>query len=131
MALLLLALLSQGVAQAAETYWQGVAKTVSAAIENVVAKYRAGDAKAARTALTEAYFGAFEDSKMEAAIRKEIGQERAIEVEGLFGDLRSAIKAGDGAEVGRIAAMLHGALAADGQALDAAHVPPDVYAVNQ
>lgn len=123
--------LSVGTAQAAEAYWQGVAQTVAAAVDDVVARFEAGDEKAARTALTEAYFGQFEDSKMEAAVRQQIGKERAVEVEGMFGDIRKAIKAGDGAEVKRIAGQLRGALQTDGQALDAAKIPADVYVVNQ
>lgn len=123
--------LSLGMAQAAEAYWQGIAAGVVAAVDTVVTRFEAGDEKAARAALTEAYFGQFEDSKMEAAVRQQIGKERAVEVESMFGDIRSAMKAGDGAEVRRIAAALRAALNADGQALDAAKIPPEVYVVNQ
>ncbi len=129
--LAVVAALSLGTAQAADGHWQGVATTVAGAIDGVVAHFEAGDDKSARAALTEAYFGRFEDSKMEAAVRKEIGKDRAVEVEGMFSDIRKAMKAGDGAEVRRIASQLKAALKTDGQALDAAKVSADVYEVNQ
>lgn len=116
---------------AAESYWQGVAKDVAASVAVVVERARAGDAKAARQALTEAYFGHYEDRKMEAAVRKEIGGQRARDVEALFGDMRKAIQRGDTAAVEGIAAQLDAALAADGKALDAAGVPAEVFAVNK
>ena len=104
--------LSLGSAQATEAYWQGVATHVVAAIDHLVAQFEAGDEKAARAALTEAYFGQFEDSKMEAAVRQEIGKDRAIQIEGMLGDIRSAITAGNGPELRRIAAGLRSALQA-------------------
>lgn len=124
-------LLICGAAVAAEGHWQATAKHVAAAVDDIEAMFAAGDTAAARTALTEAYFGRFEDSKMEAAIRKEIGGDRAIEVEGMFGKMRKAIKAGDAKTVEQTADALRQALAADAKALDAAGVPAEVYEVNR
>lgn len=129
--LLLIAALAAPAARAAEAYWQGVATDVAAKIATVRDRYDAGDEKAARQALTEAYFGEFEDRKMEAAIRKEIGADRARQLEALFGALRKAIKARDGAAVQRLASELDAGLSADGKQLDAAGVPPEVFAVNR
>lgn len=118
-------------AGAAEGHWQGVADKVIAAVGEVEARFAAGDDAGARKALTAAYFGNFEDSKMEAAIRKEMGQSRAVEVEGMFGGIRKAIKAQDKTAVQSIAEELRQALRTDGAALDAAKIPPEVFAVNQ
>lgn len=130
-ALLLIGFLSVSFAHAAETYWQTVAARVATKIDSVHERFRAGDGRAARQALTEAYFAEFEDSKMEAAIRKELGIDRARQLEGAFGTLRKAVKSNDGGAVNRLAAELKAALASDGKRLDAAGVPPEVFAVNQ
>lgn len=116
---------------AAEPHWQGVAATVTAAVDDVVARFEAGDHKAARAALTQAYFGRFEESKMETAVRQAISQDRAVEVEGMFADIRTAMKAGDLAEVKRLAATLRQALKTDAKALDDAKVAPETLAVTQ
>lgn len=128
---LLGALLWSGIAGAAQTHWQAVAARVTEAVEAVRGAYEAGDGAAARKLLMDAYFGQFEDSKMEAAIRKQIGQSRAVALEGMFGDLRKAIKAGDGAMVAALTQRLGSALAEDGKLLDAAGVPAEVYEVNR
>ncbi len=124
-------LLICGVGLAADGHWRATAQRVAAAIDDVQAKFAAGDTAAARSALTEAYFGRFEDSKMEAAIRKEIGGSRAVEVEGMFGNMRKAIKAKDAETVQQTADSLRQALAEDAKALDAAGVPAEVYEVNR
>lgn len=118
-------------AAAAESYWRSVAGDIAASVAVVVERARAGDAKTARQALTEAYFGHYEDRKMEAAVRKEIGGQRARDVEALFADMRKAVQRGDTAAVESIATQLNAALAADGKALDEAGVPAEVFAVNK
>ncbi|HSV28928.1 MAG TPA: hypothetical protein VLL76_05200, partial [Candidatus Omnitrophota bacterium] len=108
-----------GAARAAESaHWAKVAADIGAVIAQAEAQAVAGNPDEAKKTVTQAYFGVFESSKMEAAIRKEIGAKPAYEREKLFADLRKAITKGDSAVIRQIAAALRTGLAEDGKALD-------------
>ena len=123
-----LALLGAGSAAAAEFRWAGVAEEVAGQLEQAVAANKAGTADRARQAVLTAYFGLFEDRKMEAAIRKELGQAHTVDLEDRFNALRKAVGgAAAPATVAAQAAELSAMLRKDGFALDALGVPEQVY----
>jgi hypothetical protein len=110
-----------------KTQAEDVAKSLDAA-EEIFAK---GDVAAAKRGLTEAYFHHFEDSKLEAAIRRFIGAKRASQIERMFSDMRKAMTANDAAEVKRLGAAMREAVAKDAKILDEEKVAPGVFEVNQ
>lgn len=118
-------------AQAAEDHWvtqaQGVIKVVDAA----EASFAKGDVEGGKRGLTEAYFQAFEDSKLEAAIRKYVSAKRATEIEKMFATMRKAMTANDAAQVKAAGQSLRDAVVAEAKGLDAAKVSPNVFEVNQ
>ena len=116
---------------AAEPYWQKVAASVSATLAEAEAASRRGEVDLAKRGINQAYFGRFEDTKLEAAIRKEVSAKRATQIERMFADMRKAVTAGDQPAVGKAAAEIRDALAADAKALDAAKVAPEVFKVNE
>lgn len=129
---LILVAVSTERAMASESYWADIGKKISTHIENAESLYADGDSKGARRAVIQAYFGEFEDKKMEAAMRVELGAKHTYEVERLFGDLRKAIKNGaDTAVIAESATAIHTAIKRDAIALDKAGITPEVFAVNQ
>ena len=123
-----LGLLAAGTALAGDFRWGSVAEAVAAQLEAALAASRAGDADGARQAVLTAYFGLFEDRKMEAAVRKELGQAHTAEVEDRFNALRKAVGGGAAPEAlaGRVAELSE-ILRQDALALDKAGVPEQVY----
>ncbi len=112
--------------------WQPLAIQIARITDDVETKYAAGDAKAARRLVIEAYFGIFEDRKMEAAMRMTLGAKHTYKVEKLFGNLRKAIKKGeDNATIKALAQSIRDAVMRDALALDAADIPAEVFKVNQ
>lgn len=116
---------------AAGGHWQTQADGVIKAMDTAEAAFAQGDLETAKRAVTEAYFQSFEDSKLEAAIRKYVGAKRAAEMEKSFATLRKAIAAKDAAQVKAIAQSLREAVAAEAAKLDQANVAPTVFEVNQ
>lgn len=112
-------------------HWQAKAEDVGKAVTAAETIYLKGDLDGAKRAVTEAYFGHFEETKLEGAMRKHIGAKRAAEVERMFATLRKAMTANDSAQVKAVAQGLRDAMTADAKILDAAKVSPDVYEVNQ
>jgi len=112
-------------------HWSTLAASISAEIAKAEALAVGGNADEAKKVVTQAYFGLFESEKMEAALRKEIGAKPAYEREKQFGDLRKLVTRGTPDEIKALAAALRAGLAADGKALDAAGISPDVFTVNQ
>lgn len=112
-------------------HWQTKAEDVGKAVTAAEAVFAKGDLDAAKRAVTEAYFGHFEDTKLEGAIRKHIGAKRAADVERMFATMRKAMTAGDAAQVKAVAQGLRDAMTTDAKILDDAKVSPDVYEVNQ
>lgn len=112
--------------------WLAVAEAVVEHIDAAEQSYLAGDAKQAKRSVVSAYFGVFEDRKMEAAMRMELGAKHTYQVERLFGDLRKAIQKGqDAADVNAIAESIRVAMRRDAEKLDQAGIPLEVFQVNQ
>ena len=127
-AMLALGLFAAGAAAAAEFRWAAVAEEVVGQLERGLAAAKAGDTDRARQAVLTAYFGLFEDRKMEGAIRKELGQAHTVDVEDRFNALRKAVGVKPlpddlAARVAELGAMLR----KDAGLLDAAGVPEQVY----
>jgi high-affinity iron transporter len=132
LAMLAVMLAVAGSALAADqTHWSRLAAAIAAEIAEAEAKALAGQADESKKAVTAAYFGGFETSKMEAALRKELGAKYAFAREKQFGDLRKLVSKGAPDEIRLLAAALRAGLLEDGKALDAARISPDVFAVNQ
>lgn len=120
--------------QAAENdgYWSSVAERIGNHISQAEKHYQQGDAKAARRSVVQAYFGEFEDTKMEAAMRMEMSAKHTWRVEKKFGAMRKAIKKGASQdEIGAIAADIRQAISRDAKLLDKAGITPEVFKVNQ
>ncbi|WP_428608838.1 hypothetical protein [Sedimenticola sp.] len=114
------------------TGWLAVAEAVVQHIDQAEQAYLAGDHKQAKHAVVSAYFGVFEDRKMEAAMRLELGAKHTYLVEKKFGDLRKAIqKDAGGAEVSAVAESIRVAMRRDAALLDKAGIPLTVFKVNQ
>ncbi len=112
--------------------WRPLAEEIARIIDKAETSYRAGDAKAARRAVIEAYFGVFEDRKMEAAMRTTIGARHTYLVEKQFAELRRKIKNGESADkIHRLAEEIRIALRRDAKVLDQAGVPAEVFKVKQ
>lgn len=118
-------------AQADGGHWQTKAEDVGKAVTAAETTFLKGDVDGAKRAVTEAYFGHFEETKLEGAMRKHIGAKRAAEVEKMFATLRKAMGANDSAQVKAVAQGLRDAMKTDAKILDDAKVSPDVYEVNQ
>lgn len=110
-------------------YWRGVAEEVSTVFNDIIAAVRRGDDKAAKRSQTQAYFGVFEERKMEAAIRKTFGQARAYEIESGFAQVRRMIGTGTAEEIQNALDALVEMIKHDAVALDQAGVSKDVYDV--
>ncbi len=124
-------LLTNQPASAAEGHWATQAGAVAKAVTEAEAHFAKGDLDGAKRLLTEAYFQHFEDTKLEAAIRRHISAKRAVEIEKFFPTIRKAMAAGDAAQVKAVAQQLREAVAADAKSLDADKVAPGVFEVNQ
>ena len=112
--------------------WKGVAEEVVAHIDAAETAYRAGDQKQANRSIISAYFGVFEDRKMEAAMRLELGAKHTYLVEKQFANMRKAIRKDAGeASVAAIAQSIREAMRRDAARLDEAGIPLDVFKVKQ
>jgi len=119
-------------ASADKAYWSGVSGEIAFVLSDAEKIYAEGNAKRAKKAVQHAYFGIFESSKMEAAMRKTISAKHTYLVERKFGHMRKAIKKGvSAAELHAIAEDLRNDLARDAKLLDEAGVSKEVFAVNQ
>ncbi len=111
--------------------WRPLGEKIVQLIDEAQSRYKAGDAKTARRAVTKAYFGLFEDRKMEAAMRTAIGAKHTYQVEKRFGDLRKAIKNAESIEtIDAIAQSIRESIRRDAKVLDKAGVPAEVFKVN-
>ncbi|MBX9634610.1 MAG: hypothetical protein K2X44_06480 [Magnetospirillum sp.] len=119
------------IAHAAEGHWMAQAMGVARAVDDAEASFAKGDVNGGKRGLTEAYFQNFEDSKLEAAIRKYVGAKRATEIEKLFAAMRKAMTANDPAQVHTVGQSIREAVIAEAAGLDAAKVAPGVFEVNQ
>lgn len=70
--------------------WLTVATEIRINLEKVLSSYEDDQPDKAKSYIVDAYFGVFEEKKMEHAIKENISTERAHEVESMFGDIRKA-----------------------------------------
>lgn len=106
----------QGFAQASK--WGDVVSKIESTLQQMLTAYKQKDLDKAKELHTDSYFGIFEESGMETAIRKNISAKRAAEVETLFGEVRKLMIAGAGqAKVEEAAKTLLGALKNDAKDL--------------
>lgn len=115
-------------AASAETFsWMAVAEETIAALTEASQHHAEGDIAQSKRAITRAYFGVFEEQKMEAALRKMLGESHTFMVERQFSTLRRNLATVTPAEFSRTVAMLAEQLRADAQQLDLLGVPREVY----
>src|SRR3990172_10267714 len=93
--LLLVAAVALGGTEAPPGPWLDVAREVSGVLDRAVRAYEASDPASAQDLAGEAYFGAFEDRGMEAAIRREISARRSRDLEKMFAEIRQAMGRGE------------------------------------
>jgi len=93
--LLLVASVALGGTGAPPGPWLEVAGEVSGVLDRAARAYEAKDLRGAQDLAAEAYFGAFEERGMEAAVRREISVRRARELERMFGGVRQAMTRGE------------------------------------
>lgn len=118
-------------AHAGGTYWAGVAEETIAALAQARDAHQAGDTDAAKKASITAYFGVFESRKLEAALRKEMGQKHTVAVESQFNQLRKMLGQGAPADdVAKLVGQLSDVLREDAKILDDKGIPEDVFNLN-
>ncbi|MAG01429.1 MAG: hypothetical protein CL388_09555 [Acidiferrobacteraceae bacterium] len=112
--------------------WPEMAEEIVVHIDRSTEFYQAGELKKAAQEVVKAYFGIFEDKKMEAAIRVTVGSKHAWLVERLFGKLRKAIKGEAGLEaVMEAAEKIREAVRRDALVLVEKEIPLEVFQPNQ
>ncbi len=117
---------------AADNNWAPIAEQIIEFIDEAENHYQTDDLKSAKQSIVKAYFGVFEDRKMEAAMRMELGSKHTYRVEKLFGNLRKAMtKGAPKTETAAIAQSIREAMRRDAQKLDQAGIPLEVFRVNQ
>ena len=121
-----------GNALAAETTnWSQVAEVIVTHITTAETLYQGGKAAEAGRSVVQAYFGVFEDRKMEAAMRTELGAKHTYQVEQQFGALRKAIRQqADMETIQTLAQGIRESVVRDARALDEANIPMEVFEVN-
>ena len=125
---LLSSLLLVSPAPAAAGPWSDLAGEIDTQLHQALDLYRQGQAKAARSAVTRAYFGLFEDRRMEAAMRTQLGARYTYKVEKRFSRLRRIIRAGlPPQQLEEEIRALSRILTQDGEHLDAAGIPAAVF----
>ena len=130
--LLIILMLLYSTSSFANNAWQKMAEDIVTQIDQAVSFYVAGNLKSAAQAVVKAYFGIFEDRKMEAAIRVTLGSKHAYLVERLFGKLRKAIKKDKGSDVVRRTAQeIRDAVRKDAKILDKKNISLNVFQPNQ
>lgn len=111
-----------------ETFsWTTVAEDTIAALTAAARHHAEGDVTGCKRAITRAYFGVFEERKMEAALRKMLGESHTFMVERQFSKLRRTATTATPDEFGQTVAALADQLRADARELDALGVPQEVY----
>ena len=112
--------------------WTSMADDIVVKIDSAQQLYAQGKAKEANREIIKAYFGTFEDKKMEAAVRVTIGSKHAWKVERLFGKMRKLIKkSASQEEVGVIADKIRHAIVRDAKVLKDKNIPLNVFNPNK
>lgn len=122
----------ESAAAAESSTWSEVAEEIAAQISLAESLYQEDKPTEARRAVSQAYFGVFEDKKMEAAMRIELGAKYTYQVEQQFGALRKAIRVqADKETVQGLAQGIRETVMRDARTLDQANIPLEVFEVNQ
>lgn len=109
--------------------WAAVAAETVAALDEASLQQADGNLAECKRAIARAYFGIFEEQKMEAAMRKMLGQGHAFMVERQFSNLRRSAATASPEDFRQAVAALAEQLRADAQRLDELAVPREVYDV--
>lgn len=109
--------------------WAAVAAETLAALDEASLQQADGNFAECKRAITRAYFGIFEEQKMEAAMRKMLGQSHTFMVERQFSNLRRSVATASAEDFRQAVAALAEQLQADAQRLDELAVPREVYDV--
>ncbi|MDM8569788.1 hypothetical protein QUF50_09835 [Thiotrichales bacterium HSG1] len=116
----------------AEDNWVSLAETIVVHLETASTLYAENNGKEAKREIIKAYFGVFEDQKMEAAMRMELGAKYTYKVERRFGALRKAIKKNISIEeFNQQKQELITIMREDAIKLDEAKIPREVFKVNE
>lgn len=75
----------------ADGTFAAAAQEIERRLGEALALHEAGEALAAKGKVTDAYFDVFEESGMETGIKLRVSEKRALELETLFGDIRTAV----------------------------------------
>ncbi len=124
---LMLGMAASPEARAEEFSWAAVAEATIAALNEASQHHAEGEIAQSKRAITRAYFGVFEEQKMEAALRKMLGESHTFMVERQFSTLRRNVATATPEDFSRTVATLSEQLRADAQELDALGVPQEVY----
>jgi len=132
LAILVLLLTNSTSAADNSEYWSSLANEISVLISKAEQHYKQGEQSEAKRTVVKAYFGVFEDKKMEAAMRVELGASYTYKVEKKFGTMRKLIsKKAPYVEIKTLAEHIVKTINSDAKKLDKAGIPPEVFAVNQ
>jgi hypothetical protein len=119
-------------AMAETSTWSQVAEEIVGHINMAESLYQEDKPTEAGHAVIKAYFGVFEDRKMEAAMRIELGAKHTYQVEQQFGALRKAIRTqADKQTVQRLAQDIRESVTRDARVLDQANIPMEVFEIKQ
>lgn len=118
-------LLASGVNAAEKAHWAAIADEVCEAVGKARTLAKAGKTDDAKGAVTDAYFGVFEEKKMEVAMRSQFGRAHTEDVEEKFNALRKAAGKADMTRVQSLVEAICAAVRKDGAKLDAAKVAAD------
>lgn len=71
--------------------WNAVVAKIDNTLKEALKAQQAGDMEKAKELITEAYFGTFEASDMEDAIKEHISSQNALDLESRFGKIRQSL----------------------------------------
>jgi high-affinity iron transporter len=71
--------------------WNAVVAKIDNTLKEALKAQQAGDMEKAKELITEAYFGTFEASDMEDAIKEHVSSQKALDLESRFGKIRQSM----------------------------------------
>jgi high-affinity iron transporter len=117
---------SPSLSEGASPPWSSVAVQISETLDRAATAHASQQSARGTELVSEAYFGAFEESGMEIAIRQYVSARRARELERMFGGIRQAIATGaESGEIRRQIAALREALETEAVQLERHGVTPE------
>lgn len=123
---------TNGLSNNKSAHWAKLAQEIEQHITDAEKLYLEGNPKEAKKSIVKAYFGVFEDKKMEAAMRVTLGQKHTHLVERQFSKLRKAIDQSNlPSEIKSIASELRNDILQAAKILDEKQIPKEVFTVQQ